>query len=79
MTSTVGGGNGGAGRKPRTGKGAKGTGMGYHGHPNGATTPAKGGGYHGKPPATGGGAPKRPTRPTPPKPTRAPQPHRHIG
>jgi len=34
-----------------TGKGRKGTGLGYHGHPGGATTPAKGMGYHGHPPA----------------------------
>jgi hypothetical protein len=30
-----------------TGKGRKGIGLGYHGHPNGATRPAKGLGYHG--------------------------------
>jgi hypothetical protein len=33
-----------------TGKGRKGTGLGYHGKPGNATTPAKGMGYHGKPP-----------------------------
>jgi hypothetical protein len=30
-----------------TGKGRKGTGLGYHGKPGKATTPAKGAGYHG--------------------------------
>ena len=34
-----------------TGKGRKGTGLGYHGHPGGATKPAKGMGYHGDPPS----------------------------
>ncbi len=69
MTSTVGGGNGGAGRKPRTGRGANGTGLGYHGKPRGATTPAKGGGYHGKPPK--GASPKRTGRPAGGKPPKA--------
>jgi hypothetical protein len=39
------------GPKGFTGKGRKLAGLGYHGNPNGATTPAKGAGYHGKPPA----------------------------
>lgn len=45
----------------RTGMGAKGMGLGYHGHPRGATTPATGGGYHGHPPHPHDAANKGPT------------------